>query len=182
MEEETNTTSTGSILDNVLVLDITSEEVNLDDFDIVLTDMHRDVIQTLEIDGVKHLSLADITSFPPLDTETTMKGITFGEHQRVLVRAVLSSRRKFVNAIMLVDTASPWTFLTEDTFKMLGINNLQEQSIDSAWIVINGRTLCTRESKGHFKDVDVLGTDFLSAVELCVNYPNKTARLTLPAI
>jgi len=183
MEEKTTTTSTTrSILDHILVMDAPYEVVNLEDFDIVLTDMHRDVIRTLEIDGVKHLSLADSTCFPPFDTErTTMKGVTFGEQDRVLVRAVLSSRGKFVNAIMLVDTASPFTFLTEETFKALGINR-QDQSIASPCIVINGRPLCVHESKGHFKEVDVLGTDFLAFGELCVNYPNKTATITLPAL
>ena len=184
MEEETETTSTTrSILDNVLVMDAPYEGVKLEEFDIVLTDMHRDVIRTLEIDGVKHLSLADSTTcFPPFDTETTMKGVTFG-NRRVLVRAVLSSRGKFVNAIMLVDTASPFTFLTEETFKALGINRQEDQSIASSpCIVINGRPLCVHESKGHFKEVDVLGTDFLAFGELCVNYPNKTAIITLPAL
>ena len=182
MEEETETTTTTrSILDNVLVMDAPYEVVKLEDFDIVLTDMHRDVIRTLEIDGVKHLSLADSTCVLPYDTEKTMKGVTFG-NRRVLVRAVLSSRGKFVNAIMLVDTASPFTFLTEETFKALGINRQDLSITSSPCIVINGMPLCVHESKGHFKEVDVLGTDFLAFGELCVNYPNKTAIITLPAI
>ena len=182
MEEETETTtSTRSILDNVLVMETPYEVEKIEDFDIVVTDIHGDTIRKIEIDGVKHLSLADSTCVLPYDTEKTMIGVTFGEHDRVLIRAVLASKGKFVNAIMLVDTGSPFTFLTEETFEALGIN-LQERSIDSVWIVIGGRTVCVHESKGHFKEVDVLGTDFLAFGALYVNYPNKTARITLPAI
>jgi hypothetical protein len=152
------------------------EVVDVNDYDILLTDIKGETIRTLEIDGSTHLSEAQ-TSIEQVSV--SLNGVTYGDYSRVLVRAVLSAKQKSVNAIMLVDTGSPYTFLTDETFKALGIN-LEEQPSDQAFIVlVNAQRTKAHLSKAHFEEVNVLGTNFLDFCELQVNYPKKTARITI---
>lgn len=81
----------------------------------------------------------------------------------MLVRAVLSAKQKSVYAIMLVDTGSPYTFLTDETFKALGIN-LEEHQSDQAFLLLNAQRTKAHLSKAHFEEVNVLGTNFLDFV------------------
>jgi len=175
--------SLSGLLDNLTMEKATTllmspdfEVVDVNDYDIVLTDIKGETIRTLEIDGSTHLSEAQ-TSIEQVSV--SLNGVTYGDYSRVLVRAVLSAKQKSVNAIMLVDTGSPYTFLTDETFKALGIN-LEEQPSDQAFIVlVNAQRTKAHLSKAHFEEVNVLGTNFLDFCELQVNYPKKTARITI---
>jgi hypothetical protein len=175
--------SLSGLLDNLIMEKATTllmspdfEVVDVNDYDIVLTDIKGETIRTLEIDGSTHLSEAQ-TSIEQVSV--SLNGVTYGDYSRVLVRAVLSAKQKSVNAIMLVDTGSPYTFLTDETFKALGIN-LEEQPSDQAFIVlVNAQRTKAHLSKAHFEEVNVLGTNFLDFCELQVNYPKKTARITI---
>ena len=135
-------------------------------------DLDSDTIREMEIDGVKHLSCIS-----PSD-QTTMHGITFGDHHRVLAMAVLSAKGKSVNAIMLVDTGSPYTFLTEETFNALGFN-VEDTPTDNGMVMINGRWLNTHLSRAHFVDLNILGSNFLQSCKLHVNYLKETAQITI---
>ena len=158
-----------------------SEVVNTRDFDILLTDIRGETIRSIEIGGVKHLSRADDTGNSDPRKTMTLNGITFGDFRRVLVMAVLSLKRKSVNAVLLVDTGSPFTFLTKETFMALGIN-IEAQPQDEVLLLIHGRWLTAHLSKGLFEDVNILGTNFLVLCELYVNYPDQTAQITIAGL
>jgi hypothetical protein len=79
---------------------------------------------------------------------------------------------------MLAATGSPYTFLTNETFKALGIN-LEEYPSDQAFVLINAQRTNARLSKAHFEEVNVLGTNFLDFCELHVNYPYKSSRMSI---
>ena len=89
-------------------------------------------------------------------SSATLNGITFGDYSRILVRTVLSARGKSVNAVMFVDTGSPYTFLTRETFKALNID-LESQPEGQAFVLINEQRAKSHLSKAHFEDVNVLG-------------------------
>jgi hypothetical protein len=158
-----------------LIMSPDFEVVDVNDYDILLTDIKGETIRTLEIDGSTHLSEAQ-TSVEPVSV--SLNGVTYGDYSRVLVRAVLSAKQTSVNAVMLVDTGSPYTFLTDETFKALGIN-LEEHPSDQAFVLVNGQRTKAHLSKAHFEEVNVLGTNFLDFCELHVNYPKRTARITI---
>ena len=178
-EEANNSKSIGG--DGVLLMDTTSGVVNTRDFDILLTDIRGETIRSIEIGGVKHLSMADDTGNSDPRKATTLNGITFGDYRRVLVMAVLSLKSTSVNTVLLVDTSSPFTFLTKETFKALGVN-IEAQPQDEVLLLIHGRWLTAHLSKGHFEDVNVLGTNFLVLCELYVNYPFQTAQITIAGL
>ena len=170
-------------INDVLLMGCDFKPVKLEDFDIPLHDIEAEMIRKMEIDGVKHLSPADPIIISPSNPTTTMNGIRFADHRRVFVKAVLSSKGKAVNAFMLVDTSSPYTFLTEETIMALGLKLYGPPDDQEGFVGINGyHGSRVRVSKGGFRDVNILGTDFLTLCDLHVNYRNGTARITIEPI
>ena len=170
------TTTRGGSTDAVLVMNPNFEVVNIKEFDILLTDIKGETIREIEIDGVKHLSEA--TSGDGISHDSVLNGVTFGDYSRVLVKAVLTAKGKSLNAIMLVDTGSPYTFLTGETFKALQVN-LEDQPEDQALVLVNGQRTKAHLSKAHFEDVNVLGANFLDFCEVTINYPKKKALIKI---
>ena len=175
MADATNTSR--SIVDSVLMMDTNSKIGHIQEFDILLFDVMPETIDGLKIDGVEHLSSAgDNITFLP-NVAYTLKGIIFGYHSRVLVMALLS-KKKSTNAIMRVDTGSPYTFLTEETFKAMGIN-VEDLPDDECDILINGQRTTVYRSKAHFQDMNILGANFLRMCEVFLDYPNKKVQITV---
>jgi predicted aspartyl protease len=158
------TTTRGGSTDAVLVMNTNFEVVDIKEFDILLTDIKGETIRRIEIDGTKHLS--EVTSDD--SHSSVLNGVTFGDYSRVLVKAVLTAKGKSLNAIMLVDTGSPYTFLTGETFQALQVN-LEDEPEDQAFVLVNGQRTKAHLSKAHFKDVNVLGTNFLEFCEVTIN-------------
>jgi len=159
----------------VLMMNTNFEIVNIQEFDILLTDIKGETIRKMEIGGAKHLSETSSVAQP------TLNGTIFGDYSRVLVNAVLSAKGRSINATMLVDTGSPYTFLTDETFKALQID-LHDQPGDQAFVLVNGQRTKTHLSKAHFEEVNVLGTNFLDFCEVSISYPKKTAKITIVPI
>jgi predicted aspartyl protease len=168
------TSTTTRMTTAVLMMNTNFEVVDIKEFDILLTDIKGETIRRIEIDGAKHLSEV-VTS----DSHSSvLNGVTFGDYSRVLVKAVLTAKGKSLNAIMLVDTGSPYTFLTSETFKALQVN-LEDQPEDQAFVLVNGQRTKAHLSKAHFEDVNVLGTNFLEFCEVTINYPKRKALITI---
>jgi hypothetical protein len=167
------TTTRGGSTDAVLMMNTNFEVVDIKEFDILLTDIKAETIRRIEIDGTKYLSEVSGDSH-----SSVLNGVTFGDYSRVLVKAVLTAKGKSLNAIMLVDTGSPYTFLTGETFKALQVN-LEDQPEDQAFVLVNGQRTKAHLSKAHFEDVNVLGTNFLEFCEVTISYPKKKALITI---
>jgi predicted aspartyl protease len=151
--------------------------VAVEHFDVLLTDLNAEAIARVEIDDVQHLSIATN------GTPTKLKGTTFGENARILVAAIVtrSSKQsqqqiKAVNVIMLVDTGSPYVFLTKMTWNSLGVK-VEDLPNDQAYVKINGVRVLAHVSSHHFEDIDVLGATFLKNCKMTVDYPEQTAEL-----
>mmetsp|Transcript_12554 Transcript_12554/g.27621 ORF Transcript_12554/g.27621 Transcript_12554/m.27621 type:complete len:163 (-) Transcript_12554:765-1253(-) len=154
--------------------------VAVEHFDVLLTDLKAEDIERVKIDGTQHLSVANNSTPPP----TILKGTTFGENARILVAAVVSRTKQgefnAVNAVMLVDTGSPYVFLTAKTWNAIG-DKVEDLPNDQASVKINGVRVLAHVSSNHFEDVDVLGASFLKNCKLAVDYPDQTAELRIVA-
>lgn len=150
--------------------------VAVEHFDVLLTDLKAEDIARVKIDGIQHLSAAEAS------TTIILKGTTFGENARILVAAVVSRTKKDesnpVNAIMLVDTGSPYVFLTIKTWNALGVK-IEDLPSDQAYVKINGVRVLAHVSTNHFEDVDVLGASFLKNCKLIVDYPEQAVELRI---
>ena len=149
--------------------------VAVEHFDVLLTDLKAEDIARVKIDEIQHLSAANEPS------PTVLKGTTFGENARILVATVVSrTKGEFspVNAIMLVDTGSPYVFLTAKTWNTIGVK-VEDLPNDQAYVKINGVRVLAHVSSNHFEDIDVLGASFLKNCKLTVDYPEQAAELQI---
>lgn len=153
-----------------------TQHIPANSFDILLTDLSVAEISKMKIDGQMHLSLATG------ETPSALKGMIIGENARVLVRACVSrstssaSTNPLLNVMMLVDTGSPYVFLTENTWKALGVQ-IEDFPGGQASVVINGTKVLGHVSCNHFADIDVLGASFLKYRQLVVDYTNEIVEI-----
>mmetsp|Transcript_21134 Transcript_21134/g.31340 ORF Transcript_21134/g.31340 Transcript_21134/m.31340 type:complete len:125 (+) Transcript_21134:186-560(+) len=66
----------GGSTDAVLMMNTNFEVVNIQEFDILLTDIKGETIRGIEINGVKHLS--EVTSGDGVSHDDVLHGVTFG--------------------------------------------------------------------------------------------------------
>lgn len=151
--------------------------VAVERFDVLLTDVTADDIDRIEICGVRHLS--GVTDDTPA---TLIKGITFGENYRILVTTVVNRSKQNqynpVNVTMLVDTGSPYVFLSARTWNSIGVK-VEELPNNQSHIMINGVRVLAHVSSNHFEYIDVLGASFLKNCKMVVDYPKQSAELQI---
>ncbi len=98
------------------------------------------------------------------------RGIVRGQHRRIFLPLVVSSREQAINVLFVVSTGSPYTYLRRDTWEQLGLRGS---------VVLHGLPMPVHASHGGFENVDLLGQDCLAKLghELRVNYEATTATL-----
>lgn len=96
-----------------------------------------------------------------------------GANNRLFALLAVKKRQTSVVVCCLYDTGSPYTFLTEKTLSILGY---KETILSSVEVEVHGTKLPVYVSHGHFKDIDVVGQNFLSAVDaqVAIDYANRT--------
>ena len=115
-------------------------------------------------------SMLDVTHLAPASADDMVwpvRALLYGIFSRAMVSLVVSAARakaaagkaaRNVNVIFLVDTGSPYTFISQSTFVALGYNDSLPRT---ASLCVHGVNMTVQPSHSHFKDVNVLGTDFL---------------------
>lgn len=146
------------------------------DFDVLLTDVHSNELHH-EISSMLGTSyLEDAESGPVIET----RGIVWGPHNRVFVATVvkMGSRAKHVH--FLIDTGSPFTYLCDEVLQSFGKTVSNPHNPFS--VHVNGMpvlVLLSPENR-HFKDINILGTDFMKTFKcvLKVDFGEETVTLT----
>ena len=81
----------------------------------------------------------------------------------------------------MLDTSSPFTYLSPSTSQALGFNDSVPESFQAS---VHGQSMTVYSSPqtSHFKDINLLGADFLSReqCQLGVDYKLLTAELMQP--
>ena len=158
---------------SALVVD-TAKFLKPSDFDVVLNDINEtDLYLIGEMEGVLYLNVS--TSQPIFPVER----IVMGMNRRYMVN--LLARRKntqhFRNVFFMVDTGSPYTFISKTTMEAMV---RPDSSIPSMIkLEIQGETsmICYLSPPDkHFADVNLLGMDFLEmkGAHLITDWPQKT--------
>jgi hypothetical protein len=88
------------------------------------------------------------------------KGFMFGEYDRLLILLPVTVLRKTMMIPFLIDTGSPYTFLSTDAFSKYG---LELPTDDKFMSCLNGTDMRIHFSpeKSHFAEICVLGSDYL---------------------
>lgn len=148
----------------IMLQDVTDEE------------LHTSVAEVL---GLDYLSAAA----PPQPTDGMIKyaGVLYGQYCRPIVSMPVQVRSTCLNVFFLVDTGSPFTFLSSKALHALGFT---EHVPDRARVTLGGYSkfyVQLSPLEKHFKDINVLGADFLERAdaELNVKYKEGFKELTL---
>ena len=106
-----------------------------------------------------------------------VSGVLFGEGLRAFVPLVLDNGKKKIDVVFLVDTGSPTTFISDLTLKSLG---MEFQGVPVK-LNINGYNFSVEQSRDHFMDINVLGSDFMwfTNATLTVKYSQESKIVNL---
>ena len=148
-----------------------------DDFDVVLTDMaESDLHLMAELEGVGYLNVSKQEPvFPVL-------GLIMGAHRRLMVNLLVRRRavpeHEYRNVVFMVDTGSPYTFLSRAAMSALVGPGKNVPRMMRLEIHGNPQSLVCYLSPPdkHFAEINLLGMDWLEMmrVQLDVDWLQKT--------
>lgn len=107
-------------------------------------------------------------------------GIVRGRYKRSFLPIVITSRRKSIKTVFLIDTVGTATFVGKPTWDKL-MEGVEDTGRTTIVVKLNGTrqevTLSPQHS--HFPDIDLIGTDFLSFMKarFTVDYGTETCQL-----
>ena len=129
------------------------------DFDVLLNDINEaDLYLVGEMEGAYYLNVSTLQPVFPVE------GMVMGMNKRLMVN--LLARRKntqhFRNVIFVVDTGSPYTFISKSTMNAMVGPDSNVPSIIKLEIQGETSMICyLSQPDKHFADVNLLGMDFL---------------------
>ena len=147
------------------------------DFDLLLTDVHSNELHH-EISDMLHTNYLENANSDDVQEAT---GIVWGPHNRIFVATVVKMSNKLKHVHFLIDTGSPFTYICDEVLQSFG--RTVSNPHNSFSVRINGRAILVLQSpeNGHFKDINLLGTDFMKTYKciLTVDFERETARLQM---
>lgn len=153
-----------------------ADDIRPQDFDVLLTDFGERELRTnvAREFTTEFLAYAD----PQVSPQWPVNGIVYGKYYRVIVELNVKRRDAARTVFFLLGTGSPFTYLSPSTLQALGFSDSVPKSLQAS---VHGQrmTVYSSPQASHFKDINLLGSDFLS-VEQCqlgVDYKLLTAEL-----
>jgi hypothetical protein len=147
------------------------------DFDVMLSDINEtDLYLIGEMEGAQYLNVSTLQPVFPVE------GMVMGMNKRYMVN--LLARRKntqhFRNVIFMVDTGSPYTFISKTTMEAVVGLDSNIPSIIKLEIQGENSMICYLSPPDkHFADVNLLGMDFMEmrGAHLITDWHQKTFAL-----
>lgn len=153
-----------------------SDDISPRDVDVLLIDVGERELRT---DIAREFSTEFLATADPAATPLwPITGFVYGRYFRVMVELIVKRRNMARRVFFLLDTDSPFTFLSPSTLQALGFNDSLPESFQAS---VHGQqmTLYCSPQTSHFSDINMLGSDFLSReqCQLCVDYRLLTAEI-----
>jgi hypothetical protein len=154
--------------------------VRPDDFDVLLTDMaESDLHLMAQLEGVGYLNVSNAEPLFPVE------GLIMGAHRRFMVNLLVRRRAaaysdNYRNVIFMVDTGSPYTFLSAAAMSALVGPDKNVPSMMRLEIHGNQSIVCYLSPPDkHFAEINLLGMDFLEMkrAQLDVDWTQKTFQM-----
>ena len=143
-----------------------------ENYEVLITDIQDNDLKSIgDRLGVHRLEETE-KSHATLPVQGIMRGISV----RMFVPLVIGYKDVYINVIFLSDTGSPNTYLRIDTFEKLGFKDHIPSDVN---MEIQGTTLTVYPSHSHFTNVDLLGQDFMTQmnIRMVADYKRKTILL-----
>ena len=144
------------------------------DFDVLLNDINEaDLFLIAEMEGAPYLNIS--ASKPVFPVE----GMVMGTNRRYMVNLLVRRKnaQQYRNVVFMVDTGSPYTFLSKTAMEAMVGPNANIPSILKLEIQGEDSIICYLSPPDkHFADVNLLGMDFLEmrGANLITDWHRKT--------
>lgn len=152
-----------------------SDDILPRDVDVLLIDVGERELRTdiAREFATEFLAEAD----PEASPHWPITGIVYGRYFRVMVELTVTRRNMARRVFFLLDTGSPFTYLSPTTLQALGFNDSLPESFQAS--VHEQMTVYSSPQTSHFKDINMLGSDFLRGekCQLAVDYRLLTAEI-----
>ena len=148
------------------------------DYDVLLNDINENDLHLIaQMDGISYLNVSN--SNPEFPAE----GMIMGAHNRLMINLLTRRKRKtseFRNVIYMVDTGSPYTFLSKSAIE--SISGSTENIPAALKIEIQGSQSIVgymSPPDKHFADINLLGMDFLQmkGAQIVTDWAQKTFKI-----
>ena len=148
----------------------TENSIFPDAYDVMLTDLNATKIADIAWSafGFKYNSLVNEVAKLPI------KGVVLVQNYRSVAEIIVKYKRKIIKTLAIVDTGSPFVYLSEETLKALGIVDSFEANL-----IVHGEITGVYRSTNHFSGLNVLGASFLVENKLVLNLNYGTRKLSI---
>ena len=138
--------------------------------DFLLTDLKD---KDLKLDVARELNvtyLGETNEEPSLP----VNGIIWGINRRPLLNLIVGRGSSQINVIFLVNPSSPNSFVSSEVVKALKIDVGRAFFVD-----IHGKNAFVNLSSNHFKDVNILGAEYIQRRRLAVTFDYDDLTFTM---
>ena len=149
---------------------VTENSIFPDAYDVILTDLNATKIADIAWSafGFKYNSLVNEVATLPI------KGVVLVQNYRSVAEIIVKYKRKIIKTLVIVDTGSPFVYLSEDTLKAVGIVASFEANL-----IVHGEITGVYRSTNHFSGLNVLGASFLVENKLVLNVNYGSRKLSI---
>lgn len=143
-----------------------------ENYEVLITDIQDNDLKSIG----ERLGVCRLDETKKTNAILPVQGIMRGISVRMFVPLVVGYKNAYIHVIFLIDTGSPNTYLRTDTFEKLGFKDNIPSDVN---MEIQGTTLTVYPSHSHFENVDLLGQDFMTQmnVRMVADYKRKTILL-----
>lgn len=145
--------------------------------DTLLTDISIEDLKKMYSDRGKKYLQESSTSTVVKSEDFPVQGFMYGDNYRSMIFLPTKIKNKTVEILYLIDTGSPYTYISQKTFDHLGYTFPTSEG----QFLINSRLTLIHISppNSHFEDINILGTNYTSKNELEVACDYKSRCVTL---
>ena len=164
------------MIDMIGPLDVPSQLVRPDDYDVMLSDIKpSDLPDNIsKVMGTVYLS--------PTNTHSTwpLKGKVWGYNRRILVTLPVSSKERCVNVHFIFETGAPASYISPEVLNALDVEEWQLGTNEIRLNGIRSNVWLSNNPKSNFTSLNILGMDFLERLEcrLVVDMSTRTVTLS----
>lgn len=154
----------------------TRDDISPSHIDVLLIDINEEHLKN-DVSDLLGIAFLEDNTEPP---RWPIKGSVYGRYFRLMVPISVKHKNRDKIIFFLLDTGSPFTFLSPTSLESLGFKDTFPESVQ---MEVHGQKMTVYPSPQdkHFKDINILGADFLRIMKclLHVDFNNLNLEISL---
>lgn len=154
-------------------LEIEKGYMNPQEYDILLRDITPNFLRSKSLKVFGFNYNADAVG----KLKYPIEGVFLGNGNRIIIPMQIKFKRRVVNSLCLFDTGSPYTYLTDETLRAVGIVDATDDQFN-LWI--NQGVVLIYRSTNHFAEINLCGQSMFAALHynVSINYFTRKATIS----